>query len=745
MTTFSVQHKVEVQFVPGGSFVDISGRSRGTVITRPRCTVETVVEATTCTVVLDNTPATAAELSAWGAPAGAVGFSPFTPDSKIAAFAGNIERDRMVRITYTWNAGANTSVRFFGWSDKWAPDLSGDIAQATVTLTGSCVLSRYARRDLISEYGEQITNAAHEDYWPYDDAPDATYLRGLSLDRTDIPAAQVIPSVDGTGTLSLSKPDSTILMDGMISLARGDGAVTNSPVVLHQLRTNEDVHRVSMWVRLDGDFTGTSDDICSAYDNNGLLVWRLQAALVSGVIQWRILDENQFTRTQYTTIYPRDDSWHWLSVLLYDNAGDPGSGLAIRDKTIPDQVVASYFTPWPRDPSKNIKWLVIGGNMNPRAAGKQANTLNGSISGVWVTQGTGITSSRSSVSAAGVVIPATTRAAYLVGYGAQIDAPVGGGVGFSGSIDNTPVMITNASDNLLDAWREHMRTVQGRIFTRPDGRRTLVYPDVVNQTVPALTLDAEADLHMPVGGWQGERIERPTRQTVNAPVGSVTLVDAVTEAATGLRLTGSDLDSSAGSVAVARGLAYRQLVAGQARLSSFGFDVTLMPSDQRSTVFALLPYQRIRVQGLPSAYLGVTWMDVYASGWEESYGIVDQSLTFVFDTDPADDPPEGIFDDAGYGRFAVGDSGCTVTGGTCLGTTATGTVIITSTSPLSAAAGDYPCDLDWNGERITVTTPGGATSPQTFTVTARGVAPSVARVHSAGEALEVWFAMRFGA
>jgi hypothetical protein len=61
---------------------------------------------------------------------------------------------------------------------------------------------------------------------------------------------------------------------------------------------------------------------------------------------------------------------------------------------------------------------------------------------------------------------------------------------------------------------------------------------------------------------------------------------------------------------------------------------------------------------------------------------------------------------------------------------------------LSTSAGDYPLDLDLNGERVTITSaPAGGTSPRTVTVT-RGVAPTVARAHSAGEAIDVWNAAR---
>jgi hypothetical protein len=62
---------------------------------------------------------------------------------------------------------------------------------------------------------------------------------------------------------------------------------------------------------------------------------------------------------------------------------------------------------------------------------------------------------------------------------------------------------------------------------------------------------------------------------------------------------------------------------------------------------------------------------------------------------------------------------------------------------MSTNAGDYPMDLNINGERVTVTSaPAGGLSPQTVTIT-RGVAPSVARAHAANETVEVWDAARW--
>lgn len=62
---------------------------------------------------------------------------------------------------------------------------------------------------------------------------------------------------------------------------------------------------------------------------------------------------------------------------------------------------------------------------------------------------------------------------------------------------------------------------------------------------------------------------------------------------------------------------------------------------------------------------------------------------------------------------------------------------------LTTDASQYPLDLNINGERVTVTTaPTSCVAPQTVTIT-RGVAPTVARAHSAGEGVDVWDAARW--
>lgn len=727
-----VDGRLEVEFVPGsGTYIDLSSLIVTVEITRPRPTPSDPAQATTLVAVLRN------------APDEDTGISPLTPDSPVALYWPNIDRDRRVRFTAVWNAGASTSERFDGWSDSWAAEMGDGPEDATVTLTASCVLSRYARRRLLSDYGERITlvTTGPNDYWPYDEgvrSPDAVSLRGVGSD-IDIPAATVVPPhrPDGaTGSLEVGTTDAGILVDGIARLTRGDGTTSPSPVILHRLRDGEQVGRVSQWVQLDTDPYLGDDTVWSGYGADGELLWRLVVALVSGNIEWRVLDGAGGIRSQWNSGHPRDQAWTWVSVLFYFDSPDVLAAIAIRDKVIPDRVVAGGTPGFTGDP-RDTRWITVGGRMSPTRRGKQDQTLMGTVSSFWV-QYAELAASASYWSTPGIVFPAVDRTTMFINYGSAIDSVVGGGLG--GSLpDESSLMLTGqARTSLLDAWAEHARTVGGHLFTTPTGRRQWRTAAEARSSTVTLTLDVEADLHVPAGGWQGQRDELPTRVTAQSPAGSVTHVDTASEALTGLETEGSPLDTSAGTIDVARAAAAWAMATRGGRLASFGLDLTLTATDRVADVMALLPGDRVRITGLPSGTLGYTYRDVYASGWVETYDADADTVEFVWDSDPADDPPEARWDDAEYGRFAIGDGAATITGGTCVGTTGTGTVIVTSTSPLTTAAGSYPLDLDWLGERITVTAPGGATSPQTFTVTARGVAPTVARVHAAGEAVELW-------
>lgn len=261
-------------------------------------------------------------------------------------------------------------------------------------------------------------------------------------------------------------------------------------------------------------------------------------------------------------------------------------------------------------------------------------------------------------------------------------------------------------------------------------------------TTVALTIDAENDA---IGGPNLTRDIQGVGGTAvaNSTLSSVTVTDSTLAATYGT--TPVTVDTVQGDANALYSAASNLLAQGGAsnrlRLSSITVDLATAQNDLYAAFFALTPGERLRYSGLPPTYFGRTYIDGYAEGWVERPGVRGYEITF--DVSPADAPSEGRFDTA---RWAFGDGICTGTSGTAVGTTSTGTLVLTWTggAALSTTAGDYPLDLNWNGERVTVTSPpAGSSSPQTVTITARGVAPTVARSHSAGEAVDLWDAGRW--
>jgi hypothetical protein len=713
-----VTSRLEIEFVPGsGTWVDVSDRCSGFTINRPRTELGEDVAPSTLTTTLKNYPA-------------ANGFCPFTPDNPGSQYYPNVERDRRIRGSAI--VGTDTYVRFFGFIDRWEPDMSaGGVGQATVNVTASDVLSRYARKELLSYYGETLLQQSNIDYWPFDDPTDSLTVRGLSGSPVTWPGRDglVVAPNRPPGSAVLQEPSGGHLMDGEVEFSRGDDNAP-APVILLTTRPGQVVQGITASFKLSTDPAGLTDDAMAAYDNSGARLWRWTAGLTAGKIVWTLYDDANVARSFWDTGAPRDDAWHnWKMSFTATN-----TFLVLTEKGGFTTSVGSFA--WTYDP-RQIAYLVIGGQMVPTRKGKQTNTLQGAVSSIYVNYaGTSFTYSEFSIP--GVTSDADRVAAFLNSQGTELNSLTGGHV--TGVDDKRQVMYTNATNNLLDRWNEHARTFGGALYVDPAGYRVWLDSQDTHPVTVSLILDVADDLDIPSGGWQQIKNERPTRVTGISPLGSVTLVDTTTEASTTMQLDGPTVYTSAGSIPGARSAAARLMGPRFARLSQFGYDLTIAGTDKVAAVMNLRQYQRIRLTGLPTAYLGVSSQDAYASGWSETYEGRGRVALFVFDTDPADDPPEGVLDDDEYGRIAMGDGVATVTGGTCVGTTGTGTIIVTSATPASTAAGDYPIRLDWNGERIEVNAPGGATSPQTFTVTARGLAPTVARVHVAGETIDAWHA-----
>ncbi len=262
-------------------------------------------------------------------------------------------------------------------------------------------------------------------------------------------------------------------------------------------------------------------------------------------------------------------------------------------------------------------------------------------------------------------------------------------------------------------------------------------------TAVDLTLDAEDDL---VGGPTLDRnvYEKVSSATAKTSLDSVTVTDATLTGTYGASTAErQSVLSDANMLAASASDLIAQTKSSKLRLSKVTFDLATASNDLYSNWFGLAPGERVRVSNLPSTYFGVTQMDGYVLGWTERPTVYGYEVTL--NLQPADAPAEAKYDDADYGRYGWADGAATGTGGTAMGTTTTGTLIITTASgpTLTTSAGMYPMQLDWNGECVTVSAPGGAGSPQTVTITARGVNGTVARVHASGERVDVWNTARY--
>ena len=252
----------------------------------------------------------------------------------------------------------------------------------------------------------------------------------------------------------------------------------------------------------------------------------------------------------------------------------------------------------------------------------------------------------------------------------------------------------------------------------------------------ALTLDVEADLDSaPV--LIREVLHKVAVASAHSPTSQQVVRDTTVAASVGQSAV--DISTvlneknelwSVASDAISRGRDQKL------RLAQVSFDLVTAQNDLYATWFAATPGSRVRVTGIPSTYFGVTYIDGYLEGWTERPTVRGYQVTL--DLSAADAPREGLFDTS---RWAFGDGVCTASVLTASGTSVT--LTWTGTQTLSTVVGDYPLDLDINGERVTISSaPAGGTSPRTVTIV-RGVAPTVARAHVAGDAVEIWNAARF--
>lgn len=273
-------------------------------------------------------------------------------------------------------------------------------------------------------------------------------------------------------------------------------------------------------------------------------------------------------------------------------------------------------------------------------------------------------------------------------------------------------------------------------------------------TDPALTLDVESDLD-DVPAMARDRDGQVAVVTAQSRALSVT----VTDAALAAQIGNQSASISCALVDADELLAFAQdrLLATKAvRLQVTAASVDVSTASQAPNpnaspnplvwtlwpyLLALAPGARVRLTNLPASRLGYTTRDAYVIGGGERHTTKGSvwALTLI----PADDPAEARIGDTGDVYDRIPGDAIQLNAG--VSASALSMSVKFPRVGLSTSAGDYPLDLDINGERVTVASaPAGSASPQTVTLAARGAGGTVARAHGVNEAVDVWLSPGIG-
>lgn len=619
----------------------------------------------------------------------------FTPDNPTSTHYPNFVEGKRIRVRVT--KSATTYVRFVGRITAIEPDFPTEPSQSRTHVAAVDLLGDLARITLphTAEGYARVNDAGTAVLYPLNDIDEHA---GMVDVLGGAPSLEVWFKSASTGRIDAVADES--LGDGLsyVKLFAGKGLWGTNVI--------SDAFSMTALVKVSsssyGEVLSVSEgrrDVATDYHSlrwtsDGFVVDTYEAGVLSGS----------------TATIPALDGWHYVSV------GGPSGGLIVD---------AGASTPLAA--SLNPNSVSIGGDVDMSAAWLLLTTTTALVpaspSAYFLTR-----SPSSALNILGVIILDSDLQATL----AWTSTPTG------------DVYLDTYDRTALDAITVLADSQSGYVYAVPSTSASqtvqLVATADARPTTVALTVDAEGDLD---GGPTLVRAldDVVSTATANGPRSSVTVFDS---SVTGVGTASTEVDTALASSIYLHAVASDRIARGRdqkTRLTSLTIDLATASNDLYASLYAVTPGERLRLSGLPTTYFGVSYIDGYVEGWTERPGV--NGYEVVFDLSPADAPSEARYD---TGRYAFGDGVCTVTGGTAVGTTSTGTITLTwATSPtLSTAAGDYPMDFDWNGERVTVTSaPAGGTSPRTLTITARGVAPTVARSHSAGESIEPWDAARY--
>lgn len=671
----------------------------------------------------------------------------FTPDNPLSPYFPNIVLSKQIRVRAI--RGGVTYQVFRGYIMSWEPTFPTADSTSGAVVEVSCVdtLARMDQTILGSLYVEQLLSVERDvyaDLFPLDDPVGSIKLRNAGQAEPPLfptlGTAVIVASSTKRGNVELvTGSDCPFGLPGYLSLRPSGTAgsvVKVSPQTLLLTASG-----FAMWVRFPVSTLpapGIPLTVMQSWETTTVIGASLILKNVAGSVDLQLLD---YTGAVAGTVATgvNDNAWHFLAV----DQGSTGQNVTVYFDDLVTAVI-SDVTVYSTAGAKFANGAYIGGATAPLTPGKNTSCTTMDVAGITFTWDRG--AAVQAVAGMDTTVPVYEIARYftVIGYVPWLSTATANG---TPAVRNV-IATDTTGRSLLDVAQEVARTAGGVLFQTPDGTLHLYLSDAAHSVTPVATIDVELDVDAQASppAWQQAVDNTPTRATVTTPSGSVTVIDTTAESSTtigGRREI--QISSCAASDTDATSLGWAALRVGKGlRLANFSVDLVTAGTNlwaSMLTLGALRPGVRLRVTNLPTATFGVSYVDVEVQGWGLSIG--PDHFTLTFDTVPADTPVRGK---VGAGEYAKAGAGTYSTGtsGTAVGVTATGTLVVTTTAsgvPLTVDPTAYPLDLSWNGERVTVTSaPASSTSPQTVTITARGVAPTQARAHIAGESVNIWHA-----
>lgn len=703
---------VEIEFI-SGSWVDVSAyvaAEQMVGIRGGRTTEFEDVGPATCTLVLRNDDGR------------------FTPDSAGSPYFPYVTEGRRLRVTLTESAVAYQL--FTGPILSWEPQfIGGMLANSTVTVSANDPLAQLALHTFDSRHVESARALARTaSTWVdiYRMAGDATTRAwnniGFITTGGTLGTAALIPATSGVGELAYAVPDSLVIESGV------DFKPVAQSGFVAQVTPGGTPKAVSFWLKVDPDAVVASNLyvllLRGAVSNIGSLRLYKPASSINLTVF------NSGSSALSTLVTGVNDGL-WRFITLTSSGASTVWSVSTAAATVTytaahDMTTAASF--------------YLGGES---AAGLAVDCAQFSAAGLCV-------------AGDATVVPVVTDALAAQTHShTDLFTTLQSFVPEVTSWAATGVNLTTlgepawAGSTALAVLQLLARSVTGVAYADGSGTVTLAANDIVRPTSPAATLDIEEDLDatstMPTLRRSAD--SRPTRVTVKYAGGSTTLIDTAAEADGRPRREQTLETCCEDSLAATNAGEYLLTVVNGLRITQVSVDLTTTVQDVWAAFLTIFPTQTFVLDGFDAALIGATSLTVYAQGWR--IGISQESVVYTLDCSPGGEYVAALWD-AGdeYGRWS-GDGTMTVTSGTAIGTTANGTLVITTSGGnpvLSTSSGDYPLYLDWDGEKVQITSPpGSSSSPQTVTTTARGVVPTAARSgHIAGESIDTWHAALWG-